>query len=105
MPTVKMEEVAAEVARQKAMERGPVFLPHGSRLFHVAAGWESKMIKHDKAVSSCETLLELEAALQNPDVKVLFIPVNALMTEKDIEKVCHRNGVTKTLYKEIEGTT
>jgi hypothetical protein len=104
MSTGLMEEVAAAVAQQKAMERGPVFLPHGSRLFHVPSGWEANMIKHDKAVTSCETLLELEAGLKNPDVKVMFIPLNALMTEQDIEKVCHRNGVTKTLYKEIKGT-
>ncbi len=105
MSTEELEQVGAAVAQQNAMERGLVFLPHGCRLFKVGSGWESDMIKRDKGVASCETLLELEAALKNPDVKVLFIPVNAIIAEKDIEKVCQRNGVTKTLFKEIKGTS
>ncbi|HYD19391.1 MAG TPA: hypothetical protein VEF76_13020 [Patescibacteria group bacterium] len=105
MSTVKLEEVAAEVAQQKAMERGPLFLPHGCRLFQVTSGWEANMIRHDKGVVSCETLLELEAGLQDPGAKVLFIPLNAIIVDKDVEKLCQRNGVAKTLFKEVKGTT
>lgn len=101
MSTETLDELGSVVAQQKAMERGPLFLPHGCRLFQVASGWESNMIRKDKGVATAETLLELEAALRNPDVKVLFIPVNALMTTPDIEKICQRNGVTKTLFKEV----
>jgi hypothetical protein len=102
MSTELLDKVGAAVAQQKAMERGPLFLPHGSRLFQVASGWESNMIRQDKGVASAETLLELEAAIRNPEVKVVFIPVNALMTTPDIEKICQRNGVTKTLFKEVK---
>ena len=105
MSTDRMEEVAVTVAQEKAMERGPTFLPHGSRLFRTESGWESNIIKHDKGVTSCETLLELEAAIKDPSVKVLFIPVNAIIADSDIEKICQRNGVAKTLFKEIKGTT
>lgn len=104
MTTEVMDDVAATVAQERAMERGPTFLPHGCRLFRTEAGWESNMIKRDKGVSSCETLLELEAGLRDPDVKILFIPVNAIIADADIEKLCLRNGVTKTLFKEIKGT-
>lgn len=105
MSTVRMDDVAVAVAQENAMERGPTFLPHGCRLFRTEQGWESNMIKRDKGVSSCETLLELEAALRDPDVKILFIPLNAIIADADIEKVCQRNGVSKTLFKEIKGTT
>ena len=104
MSTEVLDEVAAAVAQQKAMERGPLFLPHGCRLFKVSAGWESNMIRRDKGVVSCATLLELEAALRSPDVKVLFIPMDAIFTDADVEKVCQRNGVTKTLFKEVKGS-
>jgi hypothetical protein len=102
MSTDTLEEVGSVVAQQKAMERGPVFLPHGCRLFQVASGWESNMIRRDKGVGSAETLLELEDAIRNADVKIVFIPVSARMTVADIEKICQRNGVTKTLFKEVK---
>ena len=102
MSTETLEEVGAAVAQQKAMERGPLFLPHGSRLFQVASGWESNMIRRDKGVASCETMLELEAAIRDQDVKLVFIPLNAIITNADIEKICQRNGVTKTLFKEVK---
>jgi hypothetical protein len=101
MSTELLDQVGAAVAQQKAMERGPLFLPHGCRLFQVASGWESNMIRRDKGVAACETMLELEAAIRSPDVKVVFIPVNAIMTNQDIEKICQRNGVTKTLFKVV----
>lgn len=97
-----LEEVAAAVAQQKAMERGPTFLPHGCRLFRVDQGWESNMIRRDKGVAACSTLLELEDAMRNQDVKVLFIPADALYSDAEIEKICQRNGVTKTLFKEVK---
>lgn len=101
MPTETLKEVGAAVAQQKAMERGVRFLPHGSRLFSVAAGWESTMIRQDKGVVSCDTLLTLEEAMQDEDARVIFIPADALMTDDDIEKVCQRNGIVKTLFKEV----
>jgi hypothetical protein len=101
MSTDLLDEVGAVVAQQKAMERGPLFLPHGCRLFQVASGWESNMIRKDKGVASAGTLLELEDAIRNADVKIVFIPLKAMMTNADIEKICQRNGVTKTLFKEV----
>lgn len=101
MTTDLLDEVAAVAAQQNAMERGPLFLPHGCRLFRVAAGWESNMIRRDRGVATCETLLDLEAALRDADAKVIFLPKEAIVTDADIEKVCQRNGVTKTLFKEV----
>jgi hypothetical protein len=100
MSTDKLDEVGSVVAQQKAMGRGPTFLPHGCRLFRVSPGWESSMIRKDKAVTTVETLLDLEAAIRNPDLKVVFIPLGAIITEPDIEKICGRNGLAKTLFKE-----
>jgi hypothetical protein len=100
--SVKPEEVAEVVAMQNAMERGCVFLPHGSRLFSVVQGWESAAIRNDKNVAVADTLLTLEAALKNADVKVIFLPQDALMTDSDIEKLCQRNGALKTLFKEVK---
>ena len=102
MSTDTLEEVGAAVAQQKAMERGPLFLPHGCRLFQVASGWESNMIRRDKGVAEASTMLEFEAALRDQDVKIVFVPLNAIMTNADIEKICQRNGVSKTLFKEVK---
>lgn len=100
--TDQLDQVAAVAAQQNAMERSCAFLPHGSRLFLVESGWESAMMMRDPSVAQCESLLELEAALRQPDTKVVFIPLGAMMSNADIEKLCQRNGVAKTLFKEVE---
>jgi len=100
--TEKLEEVGVAVAQQNAMARGVRHLGHGCRLFSVEFGWESAMIKGDKGVPTCDTMLSLEDAMKNENVKVIFIPADALMTDEDIEKICARNGVLKTLFKEVK---
>jgi len=97
-----MSDVANAVAQQNAMERRCKFLPHGCRLFDIEQGWESAMICQDKSVAVADTLLTLETALRHPENKVIFIPLGAMMTEQDIEKLCQRNAVTKTLFKEVK---
>jgi hypothetical protein len=97
-----MNKVAVEVAHQNAMERGCKFMPHGSRLFTVEQGWESAIISGDKGVAVADTLLTLESALRDPENRVIFIPIDAAMTESDIEKLCQRNAITKTLFKEVK---
>jgi hypothetical protein len=102
IPAETLDRLGAVVAQEKAMRGEVRLLPHGSRLYFVPAGWESAMIRKDPAVRGCETLLALEAAVQDPDAKVIFLPLGALMTETDIEKICRRNGAAKTLFKEVE---
>lgn len=97
-----LKQVGAAAAQQNAMERGARFLAHGTRLFTVPAGWESQMIRQDKGVPTCESMLELEEAMHNENVRVIFIPQDAMLTDGDIEKICARNGVTKTLFKEVK---
>jgi len=97
-----MNDVAVVAAQQNAMERGCKFLPHGCRLFKLEQGWESTMVRNDRGVAVADTLLTFEAALRDPDRKIILIPLKALITDGDIEKLCQRNGITKTIYKEVE---
>lgn len=98
----ELQEAAVIVAQRNAMARGARNLQHGTRLFTVEQGWESKVIAADKSVAVADTLLTLEAALRAPEPKVIFIPHDALMTDGDIEKLCQRNGTVKTLFKEVK---
>lgn len=100
-PPDLLERTASVAAQQKAMEGTCKFLPHGCRLFEVEEGWESIVISRDKNTVVSDTLLSLESALRDPEKKVIFIPLDALMTDADIEKLCQRNAVVKTLFKEV----
>ncbi len=102
LPPGLLQETAVIVAQRNAMERGGRTLQHGIRLFTVEQGWESKVIAGDAHAAVADTLLTLEAALRADDKKVIFIPHDALMTDADIEKLCHRNGTIKTLFKEVK---
>jgi hypothetical protein len=97
-----MARTASIAAQQNAMGRSHKSLPHGSRMFNVEQGWESTMIQRDKGVAVADTLLTLERALRDLENKIIFIPHGALMTDQDIEKLCQRNGVIKTLFKEVK---
>lgn len=98
----QLEAVASIVVQQKAMARSLTSLPHGSRMFQVKSGWEAEALKNDPAIISCDSLLSLDAAVKNEDVKVIFMPRGGLITDADIEKIIQRNGATKTLFKEVE---
>ena len=97
-----LEKTAFVAAQQNAMERSGKFLPHGCRLFDVEQGWESLTISRGEGVSVADTLLTLEQALRDPENKIIFIPLGALMTDQDIEKLCQRNAIVKTLFKEVK---
>lgn len=104
MSTDSLNKTAVAVAQQNAMERSVKLLPHGCRLFTVERGWESKMVAGDAGVATCETLLELDHAVEDGGTKVIFIPLGATMSDADIERVCQRHGVIKTLFREVEKT-
>lgn len=96
-----LKKTADVVAQQKAMEGPCRFLPHGCRLFSIESGWESRHIAADPKVATAASMLDLEAALRDENIKVIFIPADAMMADADIEKICRRNGATKTLFKEV----
>lgn len=96
------DELACVIAQQKAMERGGRTLAHGCRLFSTPKGWESAAIQKDPDIVRCETLLQLEEGIRDTEKLVVFIPADAGMTDDEIDRVCHRNGVTKTLFREVE---
>lgn len=93
--------VAVTLAQQEGMAGPMRHLAHGTRLFRLPQGWQSRAVAEDKAVAVCETLLQLDAALQDENRRVIFLPLHAMMTEEDIERVCQRHGVAKTLFWEV----
>jgi hypothetical protein len=99
--TDTMNEVATTLAQRNAMDRGGLFLAHGCRLFPVLHGWESAMLMRARGVKRCDTLLLLEAAIRDPEVRTIFISSKATMTDSDIERICHRNGVAKNMFREV----
>ena len=101
-PPELLEKMASVAAQQKAMERSCKFLPHGSRLFETEQGWESLTISRGENVAVADTLLSLEQALRDAENKIILIPLDALLTDQDIEKVCQRNAAVRTIFKEVK---
>ncbi len=93
------KKLADIVAKLNAMSEFKT-LPHGSRLYRVAKGWETSIIESDPEVTTATTLGEFEKALRHNRGQV-FIPEDALISEDGIEQVCQRNGVAKVIFKEV----
>jgi len=94
-------KIAKDIALQKAMEGEFKNLPHGCKLFYVEKGWESKILAEDVKFVKVDTLLSLENAIRDEDNKVIFIPIDALITDDNIEKLCQRNAIIKIFFKEV----
>jgi len=96
-----MQTIARSAARLRVMETMPYeTLAHGTKLYLVDKGWESSIIEDDPKVARVTNLRQFESALQDADVKTIYIPNDALVTQSQLETICKRNASTKVIYKE-----
>lgn len=95
-----LRRVMAVLAQQEGMAGRQKQMAHGSRLFYVPSGWQGRALGGAEGVTVCANVRELDAAVRDANKPVIFLPVDAMMTEEDIEKVCRRHGVVKTLFWE-----
>ena len=98
-----IEDLARVIAQHNAMSRGTRFLPHGTRLFEIECGWEAFSLESGPDIAvRVESRREFETAVKNPDQTVIFIPRSCPLSLEEIEKICQRHGITKTLYLEVD---
>lgn len=95
-----LRRVAVALAQLEGMAGRQKFLAHGSRLFRVPLGWQSQLLSRDVGMTTCVTLRELDLAMRDENKPVIFLPADAMMLQEDIERVCQRHGVVKTLFWE-----
>ncbi len=95
-----LRRVSVVLAQQEGMAGAQTFLPHGSRLFRVPSGWQGKALAGDAGVAVCANVRELDAAVRDENKPVIFLLADAMITAEDIERVCQRHGVVKTLFWE-----
>ncbi len=98
-----IKDLARVIAQRNAMSRGMRMLPHGSRLYEIECGWESFVLETgpDAAVRVLNRR-EFEDAIKDPEQAVIFIPLMCPLSLEEIEKICQRHGITKTLYQEVD---
>lgn len=98
-----IEDLARVIAQHNAMSRGTRFLPHGTRLYEIECGWEAFVLETGPdAATRVTTRREFENAVKDPDQTVVFIPRSCPLSLEEIEKICQRHGITKTLYLEVD---
>lgn len=98
-----IKDLARVIAMHNAMSRGMKFLPHGSMLYEIECGWESFALETgpDAAVR-VSSRRDFENAIKDPDMPIIFIPRDCLLSLEEIEKICQRHGITKTVYQEVD---
>lgn len=95
-----LEKVASYVARQQVMEGSKLASVGGSNIYLTKAGWECEQIKADPNVTKVISVLQLEAAVQDPNIATIFVPTASALTLDMAERVLARNGLDKTLFWE-----
>ncbi len=106
----KMQEIARIAARKKAMEGAFEVMPHGSKIYFIAKGWESSMIEGDPKVKCVMTLKDFRDAFCSVDIKTIFIPQSfsksnpegSIVTMSQIQKVCSQHANNKVIYMEVD---
>lgn len=97
-----MGDLASVMAQHNAMARRCVFLPHGSCLYEIETGWEAFSLQFGRHPVVCVTTRgEFERALKDPDGGPIFIPLSSSLPLEEIEKLCQRYAIVKTIYREV----
>ncbi len=90
-----IKDLSTWVARQKALAR-----PIGNEIYLVKTGWEQQIISNDTKVSTVETCMELEDAIQNMATQTIFIPKSASIATQHLNNIVERNPIKKTIFWE-----
>jgi hypothetical protein len=86
---------------QTVMAR-PHSIVHEYKIYHVANKVEEEVIKNIKGYKEATSLKELEDAVNDKDVKGVFIPEYASITSQGIKSVLNRTSLLKNIYCAFE---
>ena len=71
----------------------------GSTVFSVAGGWPAELLRSEAGIVTTETPTAFEMAVQNPDTRAIFVPVDTFGWNL-MEKILRRNSLAKTIFWE-----
>ena len=86
---------------QTVMAR-PYSIIHEYKVYHVANKVEEEVIKNIKGYKEATSLTELEDAVNDKDVKGVFIPEYASITSQGIKSILNRTSLLKNIYCAFE---
>lgn len=70
----------------------------GCRVYHLKAAGEEEVIKGLKGTQTVDSLTELEAAVNSPEVMQIHIGKFASITSKGLKQVLSRTSLTKEIF-------
>lgn len=71
-----------------------------SYFFIVRPGWETRVLKEDRKVTTVLSIRHLEEAFNDPSIAVIFIPSDSMIAKKTARFVCRKHKEGKTVFFE-----
>jgi hypothetical protein len=72
----------------------------GSYFFEVKPGWETRVLRDDRKVTTVLSVEHLEEALADPTVSAIFIPADATILKVVARRICRKQPRVKTVFFE-----
>jgi hypothetical protein len=100
-PVMKTEELLENMALQFATQRAEPGLHHGSRVGRIPVGcWQARLLADKPEIFKAMSPQQFREAMENPDVPVIFLPREAVMTLEVMERICHETPLNKMVIWE-----
>ena len=72
----------------------------GSYFFEVKPGWETRVLRDDRKVTTVLSVAHLEEAFADPTISAIFIPADAAILKVAARCICRRQQRVKTVFFE-----
>ncbi len=93
------EKLLPVIARKKAALEAPD-TPGASFLYDVKEDWQTDALRQDDRICQVRNTRELEASMDDTDIKAILIPADGAITRAAAMQICSRHRQSKTIFYE-----
>lgn len=99
----KANKILEHLALQQATEGAQRGMYHGSLICLLPVGsWQADIIRKTPGIAQAQTPMELRQMMGMPDVSVIFLSSDAVVTRDVIERICKESALNKTVIWEAD---
>ena len=98
-----VSSILEHLALQSAADSGAQGLDHGSTICRLPVkSWQADIIRKTPNMPQALNPAELRRAIQDPEVTVIFVPEEAIVTRDVIDRICVENSLRKMIVWETD---
>ena len=98
---INLEELLEQLALQAAAETMQAGMNHGSKICKLPVkSWQADKLRAADDVPNALDPADFRKMMKNPDVPVIFLPREAVVTREVIDRICRESALNKIIVWE-----